>query len=341
MKVGALIADAKARELLKPDEIADLNEKKVEKPDASFERIVLYIDDLDRCPPDKVVDVLQAIHMLLYFPLFVVVVAVDVRWVSRSLKDRFPKLLADRLSAGADAAAQNGPEAADAHDYLEKIFQIPFWVRRMDGPSSAQFVEGVAKQFAKTERSTGKDKQEDTTGGARDGTEAPSGGAAGGQQESPSGSTAGDGNRTGKGTADGKKAPKDPPGFDQMTLSGDEQKMLATFAPFVGGSPRRAKRYVNLYLLLKTILRPVGNVQEWAIAGLLANSTGTNRSDDNFLASFQNKSAAARAAGTNSKIGSAVDALIVAVSLNFPKQEDDLQTALQRFAPTVRRYSFW
>lgn len=38
-----------------------------------FRRIVLYIDDLDRCPPDKVVDVLQACHLLLCFPLFVVV----------------------------------------------------------------------------------------------------------------------------------------------------------------------------------------------------------------------------------------------------------------------------
>jgi hypothetical protein len=46
-----------------------------------FRRIILYIDDLDRCPSDKVVDVLQAIHLLLYFRLFVVVVAVDARWV--------------------------------------------------------------------------------------------------------------------------------------------------------------------------------------------------------------------------------------------------------------------
>jgi hypothetical protein len=27
-----------------------------------FSRIILYIDDLDRCPPDKVVDVLQVVH---------------------------------------------------------------------------------------------------------------------------------------------------------------------------------------------------------------------------------------------------------------------------------------
>ena len=44
-----------------------------------IERIVLYIDDLDRCPPERVVEVLQAVHLLLAFELFVVVVAVDAR----------------------------------------------------------------------------------------------------------------------------------------------------------------------------------------------------------------------------------------------------------------------
>lgn len=59
----------------------------------SFDRILLYIDDLDRCPPKKVVEVLQAIHLLLGFPLFVVLVAVDERWVSRALASEYPGLL--------------------------------------------------------------------------------------------------------------------------------------------------------------------------------------------------------------------------------------------------------
>ena len=54
--------------------------------DARVGRIVLYIDDLDRCEPDQVVAVLQAVHLLLAFPLFTVVVGVDVRWVERALR---------------------------------------------------------------------------------------------------------------------------------------------------------------------------------------------------------------------------------------------------------------
>ncbi len=59
-------------------------------PDGAFlpsiDRIVLYIDDLDRCREKEVVEVLQAVHLLLAFRLFVVVVAVDPRWLVHSLR---------------------------------------------------------------------------------------------------------------------------------------------------------------------------------------------------------------------------------------------------------------
>lgn len=65
--------------------IEESNEKILsgENTDSDFylNRIVLYIDDLDCCPPQKVVEVLQAVHLFLAFPLFVVVVGVDSRWV--------------------------------------------------------------------------------------------------------------------------------------------------------------------------------------------------------------------------------------------------------------------
>jgi hypothetical protein len=51
------------------------------------DRVVLYIDDLDRCRPEDVVRVLQVVHMLLAFELFAVVVAVDARWVEECLKE--------------------------------------------------------------------------------------------------------------------------------------------------------------------------------------------------------------------------------------------------------------
>jgi hypothetical protein len=55
----------------------------------AIDRIILYIDDLDRCKPEDVVRVLQRVHMLLAFELFVVVVAVVARWVEEALTQSY------------------------------------------------------------------------------------------------------------------------------------------------------------------------------------------------------------------------------------------------------------
>ncbi|HET9346163.1 MAG TPA: P-loop NTPase fold protein [Candidatus Limnocylindrales bacterium] len=93
-----------------------------------IDRIVLYIDDLDRCKEEDVVAVLQAVHLLLAFRLFVVVVAVDPRWLLHSLK------VMSRVLASADDKGEPEDEAgweATPLNYLEKIFQIPYALRPM------------------------------------------------------------------------------------------------------------------------------------------------------------------------------------------------------------------
>ena len=97
-----------------------------------IDRIVLYIDDLDRCPENKVVDVLQAVHLLLAFPLFVVVVGVDRRWLLRSLTTYARSL---RTDTDDDLHGMSDEERVHWRstplNYLEKIFQIPFALRPM------------------------------------------------------------------------------------------------------------------------------------------------------------------------------------------------------------------
>lgn len=91
------------------------------------DRIVLYIDDLDRCPEDKVIEVLQAVHLLLAYRLFVVVVAVDPRWLLHSLRETYGAFrLNGERQAGDGEIWRTTPQ-----NYLEKIFQIPFGLRPM------------------------------------------------------------------------------------------------------------------------------------------------------------------------------------------------------------------
>jgi hypothetical protein len=96
------------------------------------ERIVLYIDDLDRCPASQVVSVLQAVHLLLAYPLFVVVVGVDSRWLTNSLSMHYKEL---------GTAFTEAPEAAASpQHYLEKIFQIPYSLRPMSAEGYGKLV---------------------------------------------------------------------------------------------------------------------------------------------------------------------------------------------------------
>jgi phage anti-repressor protein len=87
-------------------------------------RIVLFIDDLDRCPPDRVVEVLEAIQLLLNTELFVVVLAIDDRYIARALEQVYQGVLKRR----------GKPSGID---YLEKIIQIPYRMR----PISSDTIE--------------------------------------------------------------------------------------------------------------------------------------------------------------------------------------------------------
>lgn len=111
-----------------------------------IDRIILYIDDLDRCPEDKVVEVLQAVHLLLAFPLFVVVVAVDSRWLLHSLKQH-SKAFQGLTSEGGEMSDEERTHwQATPLNYLEKIFQIPFTLRPMEQAGFGKLIEDLVKQ---------------------------------------------------------------------------------------------------------------------------------------------------------------------------------------------------
>ncbi|MDJ0865276.1 MAG: P-loop NTPase fold protein [Myxococcota bacterium] len=133
------------------------------------DRIVLYIDDLDRCEPRRVVEVLQAVHLLLAFDLFVVVVAVDPRWLLSALKSHYPDMLLDpdrqRMRAAqeeeveGESSSQSGDSSDDRfggtymatpRDYLEKIFQIPYSVPAMRPKASKEYMRDLVERTEPT-----------------------------------------------------------------------------------------------------------------------------------------------------------------------------------------------
>ncbi len=108
--------------------------------DKPLQRIILYIDDLDRCPEERVVEVLEAVNLLMAFPLFVVVVGVDPRWVKNALIKKYHLQFTGHIK-GADKAVDSvGMEVINPSDYLEKIFQIPFHLKAPEDKSIKKMI---------------------------------------------------------------------------------------------------------------------------------------------------------------------------------------------------------
>ncbi len=206
-----------------------------------IERIILFIDDLDRCPENKVMEVLQAVHLLLAFKLFVVVVGVDARWVSRSIKEVHPHLLnewkhLDENSVESEEENRTDKDAAVTNtastlDYLEKIFQIPFWLKPLDSSDQIRnLIEGTIQDKIVEEQ--------DKKGG--------DGGESNGNGDNGNGD---DSAELVYDAADKDKEPDLTPEF--LGLNENELEFLSDLGAIAGNSPRAIKRFINLYRLVK------------------------------------------------------------------------------------------
>lgn len=203
-----------------------------------FDRIILYIDDLDRCPADKVLDVLQAVHLLMAFRLFVVIVAVDVRWLEAALEDRHKQF-------------GSGAEDPKALEYLEKIFQLAIWTPELTAPDTAAFI----RQRLTPTRSTG----ETDRLSARVPNEA--GLIESDETAARNASTSKEG-RSGPGDAD-ILSPNDPPkhnekltGHRPLQLTGSEIELVEKACSALTMTPRRVLRLINSYQVARASLSP-------------------------------------------------------------------------------------
>lgn len=111
---------------------------KFKKP---IQRIVLYVDDLDRCPEENVVQVMEAVNLLMAFPLFVVIVGVDPRWIKNALIKKYTLQFTGKMNGYEN---MEGVELIEPSNYLEKIFQVPFHLKN----AGDQNVRDMIKQLA-------------------------------------------------------------------------------------------------------------------------------------------------------------------------------------------------
>ncbi len=253
-----------------------------------LDRIILYIDDLDRVQEtEKVLQVLEAVHLLLAFPLFHVVLAVDERWAARSVQHHHSAFFQSlALSNGAqgdgDLPKQDlTTRPATPREFLEKIFQICFWVRPLTAQLSNELIEGTVRgdtteTAANAGTSQGASNEEDAEQSdegrdstAEDPADTDIDNAADQEPDSAPNDIANAG--TGEDLGDDLGEPEESGGSEDagrddsarsthvdFSVSEEELISMRALSRVIGRSPRTTKRFINTYKLFKGMRIPPG-----------------------------------------------------------------------------------
>jgi KAP family P-loop domain len=178
-----------------------------------LERVVVYIDDLDQCPPEVIITVLQAVHLLLSFPLFVVVIAANPIRLIDSISSNYMALQDSARAPGRTSKNQ-------ALAFLSKLIQIPFWVRTMTMEGATHLINDAVPSEPHT-TFAGPMSEMDPTG-KPDPTGAPT-----------------------------PALSSDPRDVQPRPFTDGEMSFLMEAGALIGGTPRDAKRFINIYRLLR------------------------------------------------------------------------------------------
>lgn len=118
-KIGGNIS--KLKEFLKQDDPRESIVDNIRTFRVEFEQLleasgignlIIMIDDLDRCTPDRILETLEAIKLFLSVKNTTFIIAVDEDVVTYSIKRKYPQL-------------NQGDEIDVSKDYIEKIVQLP------------------------------------------------------------------------------------------------------------------------------------------------------------------------------------------------------------------------
>jgi hypothetical protein len=103
-------------------------------------RFVVFIDDIDRCLPEKALEVLESMKLFFDLEGFVFVVGLDQRVIERAVHLKYPAEGVDRYGEAATYIS--------GADYVKKIFQVQFTAPRIDQSQLESFLDAIAEAEA-------------------------------------------------------------------------------------------------------------------------------------------------------------------------------------------------
>ena len=102
-------------------------------------RLIIYIDDLDRCSPNKVVDVLETINVFLNTEHCIFFLGIDYPKVVQAIEVKYKDHLEVKKLYG--ELPQKREEFGE--DFLEKIIQLPIFIPKIEEDKTDKFIKKV------------------------------------------------------------------------------------------------------------------------------------------------------------------------------------------------------
>jgi len=103
---------------------------------SDIKTLIVLIDDLDRCSPERIIENLEAIKLFLNVPNTAFVIGADRRIIRQAVAWRYR----DALKASTLAEGQADPSERLVDDYLEKLIQIPYRLPRLSPSEIATYL---------------------------------------------------------------------------------------------------------------------------------------------------------------------------------------------------------
>lgn len=193
-------------------------------------KLIIFIDDLDRCEPPKSADIVEAINLFLDADGCVFVIGMDSESVAKSIEVKYKDLF-DRIKA------ENGGVISLGRAFLEKIVQIPFTVPRATSSQILKMVEDTLGANISKGISIAQPKEKDPDE-TKDGQPKKEN-----KQDQVSTQT-----ETTSELAESEKTTAEP--FDPASFAREEvRQAIRLGTELLSENPRQAKTFVNLFRL--------------------------------------------------------------------------------------------
>ena len=93
---------------------------------SKINKLVVFIDELDRCTPDTIIETLEAVRLFVFTGNTVFIIGADERHISYSVERRFSEIKGNQINIG--------------KEYLEKLIQYPIRIPRLNSTDTEYYI---------------------------------------------------------------------------------------------------------------------------------------------------------------------------------------------------------